>query len=235
MSWQRDLGSRCGLEESQVSAFERLLEMLISKRDSGLTAVKGPAGIIKVHFLDSLSLTTLPELSGARTAADIGSGAGFPGLPLAIARPELQVSLVEANKKKSAFIADAIQKLGLDNANVLHARAEEVGRSKLRESFDVAFARAVGSLPEVLEYSLPLLKQGGHALLQRGAREAGDERLAGSAARELGGRLVRVDLSVPYPSAKNLHIWVFEKTSPTPENYPRRPGLAKKRPLKFTP
>lgn len=234
MSWQQELSQRFRLDERQVSAFEHLLALLVSEQTRGLTAVKDPAEIVKLHFFDSLSLIDLPELSQAHSGADIGSGAGFPGLPLAIAKPGLQISLIEAIKKKSAFIAETAQQLGLANTKVIPARAEDIGRSELRESFDIAFARAVGATPEVLEYSLPLLKLGGFALLQRGSREAGDEQLAAGTARELGGRLVRIQKVEPYPTAANLHVWLFEKTSSTPDKYPRRPGMARKRPLKFS-
>lgn len=234
MSWQEAMISEYSLNESQVSGFERLMKLLMGRENSVLTSVKDPDEIVRVHFFDSLSLLQLPEVSRVVSAVDIGSGAGFPGLPLAIAMPRLQISMVEANKKKSAFIANAVQELGLRNAHVLPVRAEEAGRSGLRESFEAAFARAVGTLPEVLEYSLPLLKPGGYAVLQRGGREEGDEQTAGAVARELGARLIRIQKAEPYPSAVNLHIWVFEKLSPTPSKYPRRPGMAKKRPLEFT-
>lgn len=231
MTWQEDLKRRFRLDNSQVQSLEALLRLLLARKDRHLTAVTEPAGIVRVHFLDSLSLLEFPEVLRAKKAVDIGSGAGFPGLPLAIARPDLDVALIEANRKKCDFIGRTIIELKLKNASVHAIRAEAAGRSTFRDSADLALARAVGSLPEVLEYALPLLKSGGHALLQRGAREPRDEELAASVAGLLGGKLARVEKSSPYPEAKNLHIWVFDKIGETPFKYPRRPGMARKRPL----
>lgn len=231
MDWREQLSGRYGLSEGQIASLARLLELLMEQTDRNLTAVTGAESIIRVHFLDSLWLLGLPEMPRSGDIVDIGSGAGFPGLPLAIARPALNFSLIEANGRKSAFIARAIKDLALKNAAVLPRRAEEVAASRLRESFDLGLARAVGSLPEVLEYALPLLKVGGHALLQRGAREKRDLEPASKAATLLGGELGRIADATPYPEAKNLHVWVFNKIAATPVKYPRRPGMARKRPL----
>jgi 16S rRNA (guanine527-N7)-methyltransferase len=230
-SWQTDLRERFGLDRGQVTRFETLLELLQEQSDRNLTAVKEPANIVRLHFLDSLWLLGLPQVERATRAVDIGSGAGFPGIALAIARPELQVLMIEATASKASFISEVVASLGLRNAEVVAARAEEAGRSGLRESCDLALARAVGSLQEVLEYALPLLKIGGFAVLQRGAREPGDEAGAVKAASLLGGELRSIEVAQPYPEAQNLHVWIFEKTSATPETYPRRPGMPRKRPL----
>ena len=113
----------------------------------------------------------------------------------------------------------------------LPVRAEDAGRSGLKDSFDAALARAVGSLPEVLEYTFPLLKEGGYALLQRGGHAPGEKTRALAAAGELGGELIRILEAKPFPEARNLYVWIFQKTSKTPLRFPRRPGMAKKRPL----
>ena len=231
MSWQRELLEDFALNAAQVAQFEQLLELLVSVSDRNLTAVTDPANIINLHFRDSLSLLAQPEVHQASTAVDVGSGAGFPGLPLAIARPDLTVSMIEATKKKVDFIDVAISVLALKNARALPVRAEEAGRSELRDAFDVALARAVGSLSLVLEYCLPLVRVGGSAILQRGAGEAGDNENAARVAAQLGGKLVRKEAYRPYQGAKNLHVWVFIKSAPTPERFPRRPGMARKKPL----
>jgi len=199
--------------------------------DRGLTAVTSTKGILNVHFLDSLWLMNLPEMQAAHTLIDIGSGAGFPGLPLAIANPQIEVCMLEANNKKAAFISAMAEELSLANALVICQRAEDAGRTALRDQYDVAVARAVGSLSEVLEYTLPLVKVGGHVLLQRGAREEGDDAAAKKAAAMLGGSLQRISPADPYPEARNLNIWVWEKETATPAKYPRRPGVPRKRPL----
>ena len=231
MNWRTDISSDYGLTARQADSLDYLSRLLAAESGVNLTAATEPADRVRVHLLDSLSLLNQPELAGALSAVDIGSGAGFPGLPLAIAMPRTSFTLIEATAKKAAFIDRAISALNLENARVLSIRAEEAGRSALRESFDAGLARAVGSMPEVLEYSLPLLRAGGHILLQRGRRQAGDRALAAGVAVQLGGRMKRISPVTPYPGARNLHIWIFVKDHPTPDRFPRRPGIPRKRPL----
>lgn len=231
MTWQTAIEADFHLDGPQIASFERLLLLLADQSDRNLTAVTEPENIVALHFRDSLGLIDLPETKSARNAVDIGSGAGFPGLPLAIAIPSLTVTMIEARRRKCEFIEKAIATLGLNNAAVLASRAEDAGRSEMRATFDIAFARAVGSMAEVLEYCFPLLKKGGSALLQRGDRSSDDEKQAGLVAELLGGTLARIESVRPYSNAKNLHLWVFSKTAPTPERFPRRPGIARKRPL----
>lgn len=230
-SWEKDISSRFSLSQGQITSLHTLLDILVYHSDRNLTAVTSPKGIVDIHFKDSLFLLSLPELKKAENIVDIGSGAGFPGLPLAIANPFLKITFIESNMRKSEFIANTVSSLELDNCTVLNERAEIAGKSDLRESFDIAFARAVGPLPTILEYSLPLLKIGGSAIFQRGAREDNDEEQA-NAAILLGGRLNRILPVKPFSEAKNLHIWIFDKTGATPAKYPRKPGIPKKRPLK---
>ena len=231
MTWQTGLEADFHLDGSQIASFEKLLHLLAKQSDRNLTAVTEPENIVAIHFRDSLGLIDFPETKSAKLAVDIGSGAGFPGLPLAIAIPSLTVTMIEARRRKCEFIEKAIATLELANASALALRAEDAGRSEMRATFDIAFARAVGSIAEVLEYCFPLLKTGGSALLQRGDRSPGDEEQAGKVAELLGGTLDRIESAKPYSNAKNLHIWVFSKTVITPDRYPRRPGVARKRPL----
>lgn len=231
MKWQSGLRADFHLDDPQVASFEKLLHLLSKQSDRNLTAVTEPENIVAMHFRDSLGLIDFPETKSAGLAVDIGSGAGFPGLPLAIAIPSLTVTMIEARRRKCEFIEKAIATLRLANASVLALRAEDAGRTEKRAAFDIAFARAVGSMAEVLEYCFPLLKTGGSALLQRGERNPGDEEQAGRVAQLLGGTLDRIEPVKPYTNAKNLHIWVFSKTGMTPDRYPRRPGMARKRPL----
>ena len=231
MTWIKELKADFNLDAAQTASLEKLLELLIAETDRNLTAVTSPDKIVDIHFRDSLFLSLFPETRASRKAVDVGSGAGFPGLPLAIALPDLSVSLIEARARKCEFIEKAIFAADITNAAVFSMRAEAAGRTGMRESFNVAFSRAVGSLGEVLEYCLPLLGIGGSALLQRGSRRAGDEEEAIHASEILGGKLGRIEQVSPYVGSKNLHIWVFRKTAATPESYPRRPGIARKRPL----
>lgn len=231
MSWQNDFITDFVLSPFQISSFELLLEMLREHSERNLTAVTSPENIVRFHFRDSLSLLSFPELVEAGRLADIGSGAGFPGLPLAICRPDLDLTLIESNRKKAEFIAEFIARSGLTNAIALALRAEIAGASNLRESFDIALARAVGSISLSMEYASPLLKSGGHLLLQRGESLPGDDQKAASAGSALALRLMRVTTVSPFPEARNLNVWVFKKTGPTPDRFPRKPGIPKKRPL----
>jgi len=231
MTWESDLMRDYALSASQVSALRLLLKRLKGVSDMNLTAVTDEKKIIDLHFRDSLSLVTFPEFESAERIVDVGSGAGFPGLPLAIASPTKTFFLLDATAKKRDFINDSIRNLGLRNAITIGSRAETAGRGEYRDSFDLALARAVGPLPLVIEYVLPLLKNDGFALLQRGSREENDESTASYVATLLGGRLERIEKIKPYKSSKNLHVWVFSKISSTPDGFPRREGVAKKRPL----
>ena len=231
MQWRTDFANEYGLSPAQIEACARLLEELESRSDRGLTAVTGRKNLLNVHFRDSLALLAFRELDDIEKIIDIGSGAGFPGLPLAIARPQQHFTLLEANARKSEFIRQTISLLDLDNAVVINCRAEDLARTPERESYGLALARAVGPLAVVLEYCLPLVQVGGHALLQRGDRENGDSTRAGTVAHLLGGELVRVEPVQPFPEAKNLHVWVFGKPEASPSLFPRRAGIPGKRPL----
>lgn len=231
MSWQNDLAHAYKLTPRQVTALESLVHHLELHADRGLTAVTERDNIIDIHLRDSLSLLALPETGPVMSVIDVGSGGGFPGLPLAIARPSVSFSLLESNSRKCIFIESCIDLLGLRNARVINSRAETAGHAETRESFDLALARALGPLPVVLELALPLVRPGGFLLMQRGGRRSGDEAVALEVAPMLGGSLRRVVPVKPYPQARRLHVWVFEKQNTTPDCYPRRPGIPRKRPL----
>jgi len=231
MSWQEDFKIEFTLSNQQIQCLSHLLDLLSGYTAQNLTSVSDLETIIDIHFRDSLSLLSFDEFETAKRIVDIGSGAGFPGLPLAIARPGLSFSLIEANIRKCSFIELAAERLKLDNVRVINMRAEDAARSDLRESFDLVLARAVGSLPVVLEYALPLLKIAGAALFQRGAREAHDTDTAIAVSSLLGGDLKSIKPVAPYPAAKNLHVWTFSKKSKTPQRFPRRAGMAKKHPM----
>ena len=175
-------------------------------------------------------LVLLDHLGDARRVVDVGSGGGLPGLPLKIARPELGVTLVEADGKKAAFLVRACAELGLQDVEVVNRRAEEVGRDpRYREQFDVAVARAVAPMPVLAELCLPLVRVGGRLLAQK--TRSGDVASRVRAIVEMGGSVVWV---VPAPStARDTGtIVIVGKTSPTPAKYPRRPGVPSRRPLR---
>jgi 16S rRNA (guanine527-N7)-methyltransferase len=193
------------------------------------TTVRDPDRAIDIHLADSLVALDLPELRAAREIADLGSGAGFPGLPLAIALPEASVALVESNARKCDFIRSAAAAAGVRNATVVAERAESwtagIGRC------DLVTARALAPLAVIAEYAAPLLREGGALVAWKGRRDADEERDAAAAAAQLGLAPPEVHAVVPYEGAEHRHLHVLRKVRPTPERFPRRPGMARKRPL----
>lgn len=222
------------LTEAQLSAFERYSQELIAwNARVNLTRIVEPAEIVVKHFLDSLSVyQVLRELSPALSLIDVGSGAGFPGLPLKIALPQLRLTLLESTAKKTAFLQHIIQVLNLTGVTVLTARAEEAGRRRdQRRRYDVAVARAVAPLPVLAEYTLPLVKVGGLVVVQKGQHPAEEIKEAANALGILGGKVGQIlPVTVPGLDAER-HLVVIQKNRPTPPQYPRRPGLPAKKPI----
>ncbi len=222
------------LTEAQLNAFDRYSRELIARnRQVNLTRIVEPESIAIKHFLDSLSIClVLPALPSDFALIDVGSGAGFPGLPLKIARPEIRVTLVEATAKKTAFLKHIVDTLSLTNVTVVTARAEEVGQQPAyREQYDVAVGRAVAQLAVLAEYTLPLVKVKGWVVGQKGQHPAGEIEAAANALRILGGRVCRVIPVEVAGLAAARHLVVIQKIKPTPRPYPRRPGLPAKKPI----
>jgi len=198
--------------------------------------VSDPARARETHLADSLSGLEVDDLARARRIADVGAGAGFPGLPLAIALPGAKVDLIESAGRKAAVIDRLIQAAKVDNARSVKARAEEwaavlpaLGGG--REAYDAVTARAVASLPVLVEYAAPLLRLSGALVAWKGAVGEEEKQLGRVAAAELGMRLEEVRRVEPFEGARDRHLCVFRKTAPTPGRFPRRPGMAVKRPL----
>lgn len=175
------------------------------------------------------SLVLLDHLGDANTLVDVGSGGGLPGLPLKIARPELKVTLVESDQAKAAFLVRACATLGLDDVDVLARRAEEVGQDpRFREMFDVAVARALASMPVLVELCLPLVRVGGRVLAQKTEHEDVDR--AAHAIELLGGALSEV-VAAPSDARRAGTVVIIDKIRPTPAGYPRRAGVPVRKPL----
>jgi 16S rRNA (guanine527-N7)-methyltransferase len=213
----------------------RLLEALAAEPDPH-TGVSDPEAAMEVHVADSLSGLEVRELASARRIADIGAGAGFPGLVLAVALPRAQVDLVEATGRKTALIDRLIQAAELSNARSVTARVEDFARTPPAVgggagAYDAVTARAVGSLAVLVEYAAPLLRDGGVLVAWKGARDAAEEGAGAAAAEKLGMAVGEVLPVKPYPSSENRHLHVFRKVAPTPPEFPRRAGMARKRPL----
>jgi 16S rRNA (guanine527-N7)-methyltransferase len=233
-AWERRLEEIAAGAALEQGSAEKLVALLRLVRDDprAATSVRTPAQAVDVHIADSLS--ALPFLDGAVTggrAADIGSGAGFPGLPLAIARPGLHVDLLEATKRKCDFLEAAAHDLELGNVEVVHARAEDWGGGAGRGRYGAVLARAVAPLATLVEYAAPLLAMGGMLLAWKGERDGHEERQAGIAAAQLGLRAQGVERVNPYPGSRAHHLHLYEKVRLTPPGFPRRAGMARKQPL----
>lgn len=225
------------LDGAQLEAFEQLaIELTSWNQHRNLTRIIDPPGIRIKHFLDSLSCVLALRATSALLPnlkiVDVGSGAGFPGLPLKIVFPALRMTLVEATRKKCEFLEHVVQLLQLKGVTVLHARAEEIGRAAAhRERYDWAIARAVAPLPALLEYLLPLVRIGGFCLAQKGSTAAAEAQQATAALAVLGGSLMQL-LPVELPGvAEPRFLVLVAKQAAAPAKYPRRAGLPAKRPL----
>ena len=239
---------RLGIEltAEQLAAFQTYYEELITWNEKfNLTAITDYDQVQIKHFLDSLTCLlavrspksevrgrTL-DLGPSTKVIDIGAGAGFPGLPLKIVCPGLQLTLLEATGKKVGFLEHIVSRLGLEGVEVIKGRAEELGRDAAhRERYDLALARAVAELPVLVEYALPFCRLGGLFVAQKGADGDAEARAAEGGIAMLGGALRRI-VNVELPHLAEAHsLVVIEKIAPTPEKYPRRPGIPSKRPIK---
>ena len=230
-----ELVARHRLGAAAGSQIERILEALAAEPDPH-TSVSDPQAALEVHVADSLSGLEVSELAGARRIGDIGAGAGFPGLVLAVALPQAQVDLVESAGRKTAVVDRLIQAGDVSNARSITTRAEELGGVPAalgggREAYDAVTARALGPLALLAEYAAPLLREGGVLVAWKGARDAEEEDAGAAAAAELGMAVDEPLPVKPFASSENRHLHVMRKISPTPAGFPRRPGMARKRPL----
>jgi 16S rRNA (guanine527-N7)-methyltransferase len=217
------------LSPEQRAAITRVLELLRDERAS-VSSITEPERAWKVHVEDSLTGLEVADLRGARRIADVGSGAGFPGLVLAVALPRAEVELIESVGRKCEFVRRAVEVAGIDNARVLNARSEEVAGGERREAYDAVTARAVGRLSTLAELASPLLREDGVLVAWKGKRDAGEEAQLDRAADRLAMRPERILDVGDRAGSKHRHLHVLRKLGPTPSGLPRRPGMAKKRP-----
>lgn len=231
---ERRLHELVQLYDLHVRAAEQLAAVLRLLRNDPLapTTVRDPVAAVDEHIADSLVALELHEVICARLIADLGSGAGFPGLPLAIALPDSAVSLVESNGRKCAFLRHAAEISPSANISVVNARVEEWG--SVLGTLDLVTARAVAPPAVIAEYAAPLLRLGGSVVMWRGRPDPEAQRDAEAAADRLGLTVVSLRQVHPFIGAERRYLYLMSKVTETPSEYPRRPGMARKRPLRAT-
>jgi len=219
------------VQEESFRVYAR--ELLSWNEQINLTAIREPADMIRKHFLDSLTCTyAWREMEPPASLIDIGTGAGFPGIPLKILMPGLRLTLVESIGKKADFCRHIVDTLQLENVEVITARAEEIGAQDThREMYDAATARAVAQLNILAEYLLPLVRVGGFAIAQKGNTAPAESQQANRAITILGG-VIRPLILVMIPRVEEArYLVVMKKIKPTPAAYPRRVGIPSRKPL----
>lgn len=221
------------LSEHQIEQFFSYYEMLIEKNKvMNLTAITDLDEVIKKHFVDSLSLIKAYDLTSPVSLIDIGTGAGFPGIPLKIVFPDLEITLLDSLNKRVDFLQSVIASLGLKKIDAFHGRAEDFARQeKYREKFDLCVSRAVANLSTLCEYCLPYVKTGGKFISYKSDKITEELKTAEHAVNVLGGK-VKEQISFTLPDSDiNRNLIVIEKHSKTPKQYPRKAGTASKSPL----
>ena len=221
------------LSAAQEEQFERYYELLVRKNEvMNLTAITEKAEVEVKHFLDSLALTQAVPLTGEETVIDIGTGAGFPGIPLKILFPKMKIVLADALQKRVGFLNEVIDDLMLTDICAIHARAEELGHDgQYRERFDLCVSRAVAELPQLSEYCLPLVKPGGLFIPYKSRKTDEEIEDASGAIRELGAECEGIKQLFIGPDQLERTLILLRKTAPTPDKYPRSAGKIKKKPL----
>lgn len=207
-------------------------ELLKWNEEINLTAITAPEAIEMRHFLDSLSVLLAVPLGNGQRVIDVGTGAGFPGLPLRFVCPYIELTLLEATAKKTTFLEHIVSRLKLNNVKILNARAEDAGQNMaVREQHDIVLARAVAQMPALGEYMLPLCRVGGRCVALKGENAVSEAQQAENALRIFGGHLEKV-IPVELPQVAETHyLVVIQKIAATPPAYPRRAGMPTKRPL----
>lgn len=220
------------LGEGQIGQFMAYLALLLEWNEKmNLTAITEEREVVLKHFADSLSLC--PAIgAGALSVIDVGTGAGFPGLPLKIARPEIRLTLLDSLQKRIGFLEEVVKRLGLEGVACVHSRAEDGGQNPAyREQFDLCVSRAVAALPVLLEYCLPFVRVGGVFVALKGPDAEAEAAQSHAALEKLGGRIKEIrDILIPGTDLAHKLV-LIEKTAPTPPQYPRKAGKIGKKPL----
>jgi 16S rRNA (guanine527-N7)-methyltransferase len=219
------------IEEEQIKQFYQYMNMLIDwNKKINLTAIVEPKEIILKHFIDSLTISRYVNKNS--TIIDVGTGAGFPGIPLKIIRQDIEVTLVDSLNKRVKFLNEVIEKLNLDNIKAIHGRAEEIGRNiEYREKYDYATSRAVANTATLSEYLIPLIKLNGECIYMKGLDVDEEVKKGKRAINVLGGKIIKNDeFKLTYSDIKRTVI-IVKKIKKTPEKYPRKAGMPSKEPI----
>ncbi len=215
---------------SQFVEYKNLIQEWNEKIN--LTAITDDEGIMKKHFIDSIKVFNFPELHNAKSVVDIGTGAGFPGVPMKIVRPDMEIVLLDSLMKRVNFLNEVIAKLGLEGIKAVHGRAEDFAKVEYRDHFDAAVSRAVANMTLLTELCLPFVKVGGYFVAMKGPGAEAEIEEARQAIGMLGGKLDQViEVEIEESDLKH-NLVVVRKVKPTPKQFPRKPGVAAKKPLK---
>lgn len=221
------------LSARQLQQFERYYEELVSWNEKmNLTGITDREQVYIKHFYDSLSLAFHVSIDKISSLADIGSGAGFPGIPLKICYPHLQLTIVDSLNKRIQFLQHVVDELGLENVQLLHGRAEDLARqSGLRDAFDLVTARAVARMAVLNEFCLPFAKPGGMFVAMKGSDPKDELHEAAFSLSELKGKCIKTPQFVLPMEQSERHLVIVNKVAATPKKYPRKAGTPAKTPL----
>lgn len=220
------------IEDNDIEKFCQYMNLLLDwNKKINLTAIKEPKEIIIKHFVDSLTISKYIEEN--KKIVDIGTGAGFPGIPLAIIRKKNEFTLVDSLNKRIKFLDDVKEKIKLINIQNIHCRAEDFGNNVMyREKFDIAVSRAVANMSTLIEYLLPTVKVGGKIICMKGSKIEEELKNAEGAIKKLGGTIKEKEMLILPETDIKRNLIIIEKINPTPKAYPRRAGQPEKNPLK---
>lgn len=221
------------LSEQQLEQFQCYYERLIEKNKvMNLTAITEYDEVVDKHFVDSILLGSVKELSGKKRVIDVGTGAGFPGIPLKIVYPELEITLLDSLNKRVKFLNEVIEELGLTGIQAVHSRAEDLAQDAAhRQQYDICVSRAVANLATLSEYCIPFVKQGGYFISYKSTQIEEELKQAKKAVQVLGGTLEQVEtVQIPGTTIERQFVMI-RKTGTTPKKFPRKAGTASKTPI----
>jgi len=229
----KEILSKNGISDEKCNLFQTYYEMLVDWNERmNLTAITDEEGVATKHFLDSLNANVDDVIKSASSVIDVGTGAGFPGIPLKIMDPTIKLTLLDSLAKRVNFLNEVTSELGLENVSAIHARAEDMGTDKkYREQYDVCVSRAVANLATLTELCLPFVKCGGYFVSLKGPKAEQEVEEAKNAIKLLGGKFIRIERYAVSDTDLDHNIVIIKKLSHTPTKYPRKAPKPSKEPL----